>query len=302
VTEALLEPAAGRQGPGPIAPRLVEALDLVLMRRIGGPMLGEHRAFQVGGGTELDRLRVYQPGDDVRHLDPAATARTGQPHVRVHVSERLVTTWIVLDVSPSMAFGTADRLKADVAEGVVRVLARLATRRGGRVAMLTAGGPGDRVVPPRGGRGASIALERALEEGVSVDGRGDPKGLGRALARLARITRMPGFISVISDFRGLEGWERPMRALGARHSVMAVEVGDPREWSLPPVGRLALVDPESGRRIEVDTRNGRLRQRYEELESAGREQVRRELRRAGVKHVNLSTDGPWLEVLGRRLR
>jgi uncharacterized protein (DUF58 family) len=301
VTEALLEPAAGRQGPGPIAPRLVEALDLVLVRRVGGAMLGEHRAFHVGGGTELDRLRVYQPGDDVRYLDPAATARTGEPHVRVHVPERLITTWIVLDVSPSMAFGTADRLKVDVAEGVVRVLGRLATRRGGRVALLTCGSAHDRLVPPRGGRGATIPLERVLDEGVSVDGRGDAHGLGRALARLARITRMPGFIAVISDFRGLADWQRPMRALGARHSVMAVEVGDPRERSLPPVGRLALVDPETGRRIEVDTRSSRLRQRYEERERADRGAVRGELRKSGVKHVMLSTDGPWLEELGRRM-
>jgi uncharacterized protein (DUF58 family) len=302
VTEALLEPAAGRQGPGPIAARLVEALALALVRRAGGPMPGEHRASQVGGGTELDRLRVYQPGDDVRHLDPAASARTGQPHVRVHVPERLITSWIVLDVSPSMAFGTADRLKADVAEGVVRVLGRLATRRGGRVALLTCGGAHDRLIPPRGGRGASVPLERVLDEGVSVDGHGDPHGLGRALARLARITRMPGFVTVISDFRGLLDWQTPMRALAARHSVVAVEVGDPREQTLPPVGRLALVDPETGRRIEVDTRSPRLRERYERREHAEREEVRSELRRAGVEHVALSTDGPWLEELGRRLR
>jgi uncharacterized protein (DUF58 family) len=301
VTDALLEPAAGRQGPGPIAARLVEAFDLALVRRGGGPMTGEHRAHQMGGGTELDRLRVYQPGDDVRHLDPAATARTGQPHVRVHVPERLITTWIVLDVSPSMAFGTADRLKADVAEGVVGVLGRLATRRGGRVALLTCGGARDRMVPPRGGRGASVGLERLLEEGVSVDGHGDPDGLGRALARLGRITRMPGFVTVVSDFRGLSGWQRPMRVLAARHSVLAVEVGDPRERSLPAVGRLALVDPESGRRMEVDTRSRRLRERYEQRERAEREGVRRELRRAGVEHVTLSTEGPWLETLGRSL-
>jgi uncharacterized protein (DUF58 family) len=298
----LLEQPAGRQGPGPIAARLVETLDLSLVRRAGGPLPGEHRASQVGGGTELDRLRPYQPGDDVRHLDPAASARTGVPHVRLHVPERLMTTWVLLDISPSMAFGTADRLKADVAEGVVRVLGRLATRRGGRVALLTCGGPVKRLLPPRGGRAASVALGRVLGEGLTVDGHGDEHDLGRALGRLARIARMPGLVVVASDFRGPRDWRRPLRGLASRHSVVAVEIRDPREESLPAAGRLALVDPETGRRVEVDTGSSRLRERYERRERAEREGVRSELRRAGVEHVVLSTRGQWLDELGRRMR
>ena len=150
-----LAPPPGRQGPGPVPAALVEALDLAFVRRAGGVSAGEHRGAGVGSGTELAQLRPYQPGDDVRQLDPAATARTRIPHVREHVPERLLTTWMALDVSPSMAFGTADRLKSDVAEGVVDVLGALAVRRGGRVALLTYGAPQTGLVPPRGGRGAS---------------------------------------------------------------------------------------------------------------------------------------------------
>ena len=298
----MLEPPAGRQGPGPLPARMVDALDLSLVRRTGGIMPGEHRATQAGAGTELDRLRVYQPGDDVRHLDPAASARTGVTHVRVHVPERLMTTWIVLDVSASMAFGTADRLKADVAEGVVRVLGRLATRRGGRVALQTCGGPRPRSLAPRGGRAAGVGLERVLREGVSGDGGGDARDLGRALGRLARVARMPGFVNIVSDFRGLSGWTAPLRAVAARHSVLAVEVRDPREETLPAVGRLVLVDPESGRQVEVDTSKPLLLERYAERERADRDDVRAALRRAGVDHVVLSTAGPWLDQLGRSLR
>ena len=137
-------------------------------RSRGGPAArcpGEHRAPGVGAGTELAALRAYQPGDDVRRLDASATARTGEPHVRLDVPERLVTTWLVLDVSPSMAFGTAERLKADVAEGAVRVLGRLATRRGGRVALLICGGERELVLPPRGGRGAGAARGAGARRG-----------------------------------------------------------------------------------------------------------------------------------------
>ena len=118
-----LQPPAGRQGPGPMPGALLRALDLALVRRAGGLMPGDHLSPGAGAGTELVQLRPYQVGDDVRQLDPAATARTGIPHVRLQVPERALTTWLVLDVSPSMAFGTEQRLKADVAMGVAAAVA-----------------------------------------------------------------------------------------------------------------------------------------------------------------------------------
>ena len=129
----LLEPPAARQGPGPLPQPLIDALDVAISRLVARTLPGDRRAAGVGVGTELAQLRPYEVGDDVRHIDPAATARTGQPHVRLHVPERALTTWIVLDVSPSMAFGTARRLKADVAEGVALVFGRLGVRRAGSV-------------------------------------------------------------------------------------------------------------------------------------------------------------------------
>ncbi|MDQ5835019.1 MAG: DUF58 domain-containing protein, partial [Actinomycetota bacterium] len=218
-----LAPPAGRQGPGQVPGALVEALDLAFVRRAGGVSAGEHRGAGVGTGTELAQLRPYQPGDDVRQLDPSATARTGIPHVRQHVPERMLTTWMALDVSPSMAFGTADRLKSDVAEGVVDILGALAVRRGGRVALLTYGAPQMHLVPPRGGRGARVGLRRALGEGVAADG-ASGESLPGALARLGRVARLRSLIVLISDFGGPpDEWARPLAALSGRHTVLAVE-------------------------------------------------------------------------------
>jgi uncharacterized protein (DUF58 family) len=296
-----LAPPAGRQGPGPIPGALVEALDLAFVRRAGGVSAGEHRGAGVGSGTELAQLRPYQPGDDVRQLDPSATARTGIPHVRQQVPERMLTTWMALDVSPSMAFGTADRLKSDVAEGVVDVLGALAVRRGGRVALLTYGGQRTQIVPPRGGRGARIGLRRALGEGVAADGvSGEP--LSSALARLGRLARLRSLVVLVSDFAGPTGeWARPLAALGGRHTVLAVEIRDPREAELPSVGRLAMVDPETGARVSVDTRDSNLRRRFAQAAREGRAEVAEALRRAGAEHVVLSTAGAWARQLGRRL-
>ncbi len=302
MSAALLEPPAARQGPGPIAQPLVEALDVAVNRLVGRMLPGDRRSAGVGLGTELAQLRPYEMGDDVRHIDPAATARTGQTHVRLHVPERALTTWIVLDVSPSMAFGTAHRLKADVAEGVALVFGRLGVRRAGSVGLVAFGAGAPRVLPPRGSRPGMVALRRTLSEGTARDGQHDPHSLSAALRRLARLARLPGLVVVISDFRDQRNWERPLGSLRVRHAVLAIEVTDPREAELPAVGRLALVDPETGTRIEVDTSNRRLRQRFAELERERRNVLVRELRRLRIDHVTLSTDEAWLPALGRHLR
>ena len=295
-----LRPPPGKQGPGTVPGALVKALDLAFVRRVGGVSAGEHRGAGVGSGTELAQLRPYQPGDDVRQIDAAATARTGIPHVRQQVPERLLTTWLAVDVSPSMAFGTADRLKSDVADGVADVLGAIAVRRGGRVGLLTFGGPDTRLLPPRGGRGARIGLRRALGEGVAPDGTaGEP--LEPTLVRVGRLARPRSLVVVVSDFAGPPDWARPLAALSARHTVMAVEVYDPRERELPAVGRMAMVDPESGERVEVDTTDRSLRDRFASAVREERAAVAAALRRSGAEHVTLSTAGAWARELGRRL-
>ncbi|HEY2601416.1 MAG TPA: DUF58 domain-containing protein [Thermoleophilaceae bacterium] len=297
----LVEPG-GRQGPGQMPQGLVEALDLVVARRVGGVMPGDRLGSGVGSGTEIAQLRPYEVGDDVRQIDAAATARTGEPHVRVHVPERTLTTWIVVDVSPSMAFGTAERLKSDVAEGVAQVIGRLAVRRAGRVALMTCGAARPRLMPPRAARPGLVALGRALAEGVVPDGAADPAALSTALVRLAKVAKQAGLVVIVSDFRDQNDWTRALGALSARHSVLAVEVRDPRESELPNAGQLALVDPESGELIQVDTSRRRVRERFAELEAADRARVARELRRLRVEHVVVTTEGDWLRQLGRKLK
>jgi uncharacterized protein (DUF58 family) len=280
---------------------LIDALGLGMVRRAAGGLPGDLRAASVGGGSELAQLRIYETGDDVRNIDAAATARTGEAHIRVHVPERTHVTWLVIDRSPSMAFGTAERLKSDVAEGAALVLARLAVRRAGSLGLVTFGGPGVHVTPPRASKVAMLGLRRTLGEGVARDGHRDARGLAHALSALARSAKAPGLVAVISDFREQEDWTRALTALRARHAVLAVEVGDPRESELPAVGRLVVVDPETGDTFEVDT-SRRVRERFAELEAARRVELSATLRRARVDHVTLSTDGDWLLELGRRLR
>jgi uncharacterized protein (DUF58 family) len=296
----LVKPAA-RQGPGAIPQGLVEGLDLVVARRVGGVLPGDRLGSGVGAGTEIAQLRPYEVGDDVRQLDAAATARTSEPHVRLHVPERTLTTWVVVDVSPSMAFGTAVRLKSDVAEGVAQVVGRLGVRRAGRVALMTFGDGRPRLFPPRAARPGIVAIRRALGEGVIPDGQANPGAMSTAFVRLAKVARQAGLVVIVSDFRDQDDWTRPLGALSARHSVLAVEVRDPREGELPDAGQLALVDPETGELIQVDSSRRRLRERFAQIEAEGRARVARELRRLRVEHVVVTTDGDWLRQLGRKL-
>jgi uncharacterized protein (DUF58 family) len=302
VTDGLLAPPAARQGPGPLPQAVVQALDLAVNRLVARTLPGDRRAAGVGLGTELAQLRPYELGDDVRHIDAAASARTGAPHVRLHVPERALTTWIVLDVSPSMAFGTALRLKADVAEGATLVFGRIGVRRAGSVGLITFGAGPSRVLPPRGSKPGTVALRRELAAGVAPDGRDEPEALAGALTRTVKLAGQPGLVVVISDFRDQRGWERPLGSLRVRHSVLAVEIADPRETALPAVGHLSLVDPETGAQIAVNTNRRRVRERFAELELRRRQAVASELRRLRVHHSTLSTGDDWLIELGRQLR
>lgn len=297
-----LAPPAARQGPGPIPRSSVESLDPAVTRLVARTLPGDRRAVGVGAGTELAQLRPYEIGDDVRHIDAAASARTGQPHVRVHVPERSLTTWIALDVSPSMAFGTERRLKADVAEGVALVFARLGVRRAGSVGVVAFGAGASQVLPPRGAKPGVVAVRRLLAEGVAPDGRHDSQALADAVVRTGRLARLPGLVVLISDFRDQRGFERPLGSLRLRHEVLAVEIVDPRELELPDVGHLSLIDPETGDRVNVNTSRRGVRQRFAVLERERRETVARELRRLRITHITLSTGEDWLLKLGRALR
>jgi uncharacterized protein (DUF58 family) len=301
VSAAQLIVPPGRQGPGRLPADAVARLDLALRRRAGGVLPGDHLTAGLGAGTEIAQLRPYEPGDDVRRLDPAASARTGTPHVRLQVPERAITTWLVLDVSASMAFGTADRLKSDVTEGVAEVVSRLAVRRGGRIGVVVAGAEKVRLLPPRGGRGALAAVRRLVQAGVVPDGAPAGAGIADALTRVQRLARARGLVVVVSDFRDA-GWASALRATGARHTVVAVEVCDPREAALPGAGHLVLVDPETGLEVSADTNAPRLLEAYAAAEAERRAGVREQLRRAGAEHVVLATDRDWLRDLAKGLR
>ena len=294
-------PTPDRPGPGPMPDALLRALDVNIQRRVEGLLAGDYRSAQLGDGTELAQVRPYVPGDDVRLIDWNVTARTGEPHVRVLLAERVLVTWVVLDTSASMAFGTTDRRKADVAEGVALAIGHVATRRGNRLGLVTFGDSSPRSSPPRQGRVGLIGLLTALRR-EDDEARVGATSLGEALTRTGALARQRALVVVVSDFRGPQDWRRPLLALAGKHDVVAVEIRDPLEQRLPNAGELWLVDPETGRQLRVDTGDARLRDRFAKAAAEERSGLASSLSSAGVRHLVLETSGDWLRSLALFLR
>jgi uncharacterized protein (DUF58 family) len=291
-----------RPGPGPIPDRFLRALDVTIGRRVEGLLAGDYRSSLLGHGTELAMIRPYVPGDDVRTIDWAVTARTGDAHVRVQLAERVFVTWLVLDTSPSMLFGTADRRKADLAEGVAIAFGHLSTRRGNRLGVVTFGDGAERWLPVRQGRLGLLGLLETLREEPEAQGRVGATSLGEAARRAAALARQRSLIVVVSDFRGPRDWHKPMLQLAARHEVVAVEIRDPREQELTNAGELWLIDAETGRHVRVDTRSARLRRRFAEAAENERRELAIALSSLGIRHTVLTTSGDWLRNLAAFLR
>jgi len=290
-----------RPGPGPTPEALLRALDVVVRRRIEAMLTGDHRSSAIGIGTELAQIRLYQPGDDVRRIDWAVTARTGETHVRDQVAERALVSWLVLDTSPSMSFGTADRRKADVAEGVALAVGHVGTRHGNRLGLITFGDTHPITIPSRQGRAGLLGMLATVRREPQLEG-GGATSLGEALARAGRLASSRSLVFVVSDFRGPRDWRRELIELAGRHDVVAVEIRDPREQELPDVGELWLVDPETGRQLRVDTSRRRLRERFSAAAATERAELAALLRSSGADHVVLWTAGDWLRSFAGFLR
>ena len=280
-------------------------LELTITRRLDGLLQGDHQGLVPGSGSEPGEGREYQPGDDVRRMDWNLTARTTVAHVRETIADRELETWVVVDQSPSLDFGTAGCEKRDLALAATAAVGFLTARAGNRLGALLLRPNGLVTVPPRSGRDAVMALlqrmattprastpRRPTERATAT--RGPVHDLSSALRAIGPMARRRGLVVVISDFLDPAGWERMLRSVRGRHEVLAVEVLDPRELELPPVGLLTLVDPETGRRIEVQTARNRVRQRFAEAASGQRAEIARALRGAAVPHLTLRTDRDWL--------
>jgi uncharacterized protein (DUF58 family) len=282
---------------------VLRRLELSVTRRLDGLLHGDYRGLVPGHGSEPGETRIYQPGDDVRRIDWNVTARMQAPHVRETIADRELETWVLVDLSASLEFGTAERTKRDQALAAVAAVGFLTARGGNRIgALIAAGGRPAEILPARGGRDHLRAILRRIQTTEVRDGDG-ATDLAAALDRLSRTARRRGLAVVVSDWIDDDpaalrlGWEMPLRRVAVRHETLCVEVLDPRELSLPDVGILSLVDPETGRTREVQTADRKLRERYAQAAEARQARLAGAFRAAGADHLALRTDRDWIAEL-----
>lgn len=275
----------------------LRTMELAVRRRLDGLLQGNHLGLVPGPGTDPGESRPYQPGDDVRRMDWAVTARTLEPHIRETVADRELETWLVVDLSPSLDFGTAACEKRELAVAAVAAVTHLTRGGGNRIGAIVANGAETIRLPARGGLPHARGLIRKIAEmpRAPEGTRGD---LATALEQLRRPPRRRGLAVVISDFLGPIDWQRALRGLAGRHDLLAIEVLDPRDIELPEVGSVVLSDPETGRQREVQT-TPLLCKEFAAAAAAHREEVATVLRTTGSGHLVLRTDSDWIADIVR---
>jgi uncharacterized protein (DUF58 family) len=283
---------------------LLRRLELTVRNRLDGLLQGNYVGLVPGPGSEAGESRQYSPGDDVRRMDWPVTARTTIPHVRQTIADRELETWLVVDLSPSMDFGTGLTEKRELVLAAITAVVHLTVRGGNRVGAVVGNGSDLYRVPALGGRNHARYLVRRIAATARAE-RNDGPDLSAMLDSLRRPPRKRGLVAVISDFIDGAGagpdlpWERPLRALADRHQLLGVEVLDPRELELPASGLMTFVDTESGRELEVQTSSSSVRQNYAAAAAAQRARIAVSLRHAGAGHLQLRTDRDWINDVVR---
>lgn len=279
------------------ADQVLRRLEWKVIRRLDGLLQGDYRTLLRGAGLDLADLREYQLHDDVRHIDWNVTARMQSPHVRVFTEDREMSAWFLLDLSPSVDFGSGELRKRNVSAEFVAVLARLLTRHGNRVGALLYGSGVESFIPTRSGRRHVLHLLHAMLDRVPTES--GPTRLAELLSAGASLIKRRSTVFVVSDFISEPGWEKALAQLAQRHEVVAVRVLDPLELELPDLGLLTLRDAETGEQLVVDTHDAGFRKRFARIAAQREAELREALTRAGVDALELSTDADLVDAIVR---
>ena len=276
----------------------VRRIELSTRGLVNDVLSGEYHSVFKGRGMNFAEVREYQYGDDIRTIDWNVTARNGSPFVKIHEEERELTVMLVVDLSASGDFGTRGRFKGEVAVEICALLAFSAIKNNDKVGLIVFTDRVEKFVPPRKGRRHVLRVLRELlyhrPEGKGTD-------IAAALDYLNHVQRKRAVTFLVSDFQD-EGFEKPLAVAGRRHDLVAVRLRDAREWELPPLGVLAMEDPETGERLMVDTSRPAFRKRFAETVAARREALDKRLRRSKVDVIDIETGEPYDRPLMRFFR
>jgi len=277
---------------------VLHRLEWTVLRRLDGLLQGDYRTLLRGFGLDFAGLREYQHEDDVRYIDWNVTARMDTPYVRQFSEDRDMNAWFLVDLSPSSDFGSSRVNKRDLSTQFVALLARLLSQHGNRTGAMIYGSTVDTIIPPRCDRRHVLHLLHRMRHRPILGAVG-PTRLDLLLHRAAETLKRRSAVFLVSDFISEPGWEKPLAQLAQRHDVVAVQVSDPLEQTLPDLGLITMEDPETGEQLFVDTSDKGFRSRFEALAIERDESLRRTFGRLGVDTLKLATDQSLLDNLVR---
>lgn len=280
------------------AESILRRVEWFIVRRLDGLLQGDYRSLFTGHGFDLAEVREYQPQDDIRYMDWNVTARMDAPYVRQYIEDREITAWLLLDLSPSVDFGTANARKRDLVIDFAAVLARLLTRHGNRVGAVLFSGGVDDVLQPAGGQNQALRIVHQLIRPDRARSSG-PTDLSAVIDRAAQTLKRRSLVFIVSDFIAAPGWDAPLARLAQRHEVMAVWLHDPREEEIPMIGPLVLQDSETGEQVYVDTSDRGFQQRFRALVEERRLNLERTFARHGIDTLRLSTEDDLVQEIAR---
>jgi uncharacterized protein (DUF58 family) len=277
---------------------ILQQLDWKIVRRLDGLLQGDYRSLFYGHGVDFSDLREYQPEDDVRYIDWNVTARLETPYVRQYREDREITAWFLLDLTPSVDFGTVNALKRNLLIDFVVVLARLLTRHGNRVGAILFSGEIDKIIPPLGGEIQVLRLINDVNNQPRSK-RSSETDLTVLLERAGRLIQRRSLVFMVSDFFSLPGWDRPLRFMTQRHELLAIRLMDKIELELPDVGAVFLEDAETGEQLFVDTHNPGFRSRFSQAAERREYYLKTTFRSLGVDVMELFTDQDLVQKIIR---
>jgi len=278
--------------------RLLDRLDWTVVRRLDGLLQGDYRTLFRGFGLDLADLREYQYHDDVRYIDWNVTARLSTPYVREYHEDREVTAWFLLDLSPSVDFGSQEVKKQSVSIEFVTVLARLLTRHGNRVGAMFYGDRLDGMIPARSGRRHVLHILNRMLTRPRVP-QSAATNLQEFLQAATDMLKRRSLIFLVSDFISAPGWAKPLAQLARRHEIIAVRLYDPLEMELPDLGLFVVQDAETGEQVFVDSHDRGFRKRFAAAAEKRERELRNAFRQAGVDALELCTDDNLVDAILR---
>lgn len=278
--------------------RILLRLDWSVIRRLDGLLQGDYRSLFYGFGVDFADLREYQPEDDIRYIDWNVTARMDTPYVRQYHEDREITAWFLLDLSPSVDFGTVQNQKRTMLVDFVTVLARLLTRHGNRVGAMMFGGRIQHTVPARSGKVQVLRLINDMLRQPRLPN-APFTNLKTFFDGALKSIKRRSLIFILSDFISEPGWEKPLNLLNQHHEVLAVRLWDPREVELPDVGMVVMEDAETGEQLYVDTHDKKFRQRFFDAAKKREAELDDAFKRAGVDVLSLSTEDDIVRSITR---